>query len=283
MTNSKTLQGVSLISEGEALGHGLFVDAATIAGAAAILAGKTLRSYLTHDNAQADRLGAEVGIFSNFRVSGDRLRADFQFLDAWTEANPQEFATLTELAALDDASFGVSLVGSVNPAWVMADGTEADALNAKSAPPGAIRSQPSIRFREIRSADFVTAPAANSALYSALSKRMSANQTELSNLRAEVARLRASPSDLALAVEVQKDQIAKLEADLATASMFDMRRAGAPAFATGNSLGQGDLPKGPGKHASDQEKWTHFSVLEQLNPTAAEIYRLQNLTPATRR
>jgi|15BtaG_2_1085339.scaffolds.fasta_scaffold00086_10 hypothetical protein len=65
-----TMSDVSILEEGEAKGHGVLITRKTLEGAAQALQGKSLPAYITHTNAQDDRLNTEVGFFSGFYLDG---------------------------------------------------------------------------------------------------------------------------------------------------------------------------------------------------------------------
>src|SRR6185312_11897382 len=78
----KGLQDVSILTVGEAKGHGVLVDEQTVQDFMKLSIGKTIPAYLTHEGAQdpetgqaKDRLGKEIGFFSGFYRDGDRVRA----------------------------------------------------------------------------------------------------------------------------------------------------------------------------------------------------------------
>lgn len=155
---------VSLITaEAEALGHGVWVDTKGVEQLAAMLVGKSLPSYLTHEGAQfADRLGTEVGYFSGIGLDTEagKLRGNFKFFNSFKEHEAASFDKLTELAETMPEQFGVSVVFSGTMVWTFEDGTETPATE-RTAPEGALRGIPSVRFRSIESADFVKSPAVN--------------------------------------------------------------------------------------------------------------------------
>ena len=61
---------VSILEEGEAKGHNVLITRETLEGAAKALQGKSLPAYITHANAQGDRLNTEVGYFTGFYLDG---------------------------------------------------------------------------------------------------------------------------------------------------------------------------------------------------------------------
>lgn len=159
---SKGFEDLSLITGGvEALGHGLFVDEASISGLTKLLMGKTIPGYLTHNGLMAgDRLGQEIGLFSGFYRDGMKVKAQqFNFLNSFKKHDPATHDKLVELANAVPDQFGLSVVFEGDSAWVMKDGTELPGDMMK--PEGCLNDCPSIRFTAIESADFVKAPACN--------------------------------------------------------------------------------------------------------------------------
>lgn len=160
--SAKGFSDVALITgETEALGHGIYVDEASIEGLMGLLMGKSLPGYLTHEGAIfSDRLGKEIGFFSGFYRDGMKLKAqNFTFLNAFIKHDAEDYEKLVELAEKMPDQFGLSVVFSGRAVWVMEDGSEVDA--SEPMPEGALRGKPSVRFGSIESADFVKAPAAN--------------------------------------------------------------------------------------------------------------------------
>ena len=72
---------------------------------------------------------------------------------------PVRFRRLFDLADSMPDSFGLSLVFESELVWILEDGTEIPV--AEGSAKTSIREMPSVRFRAIRSADFVDAPACN--------------------------------------------------------------------------------------------------------------------------
>ena len=165
--NPKTgqLSGVSLIQVGEAKGHGLWIDQRSLETALKVL-GDVLPAYVTHEGAvETDRLLHEVGVFSEFYIEAGKLKAEtFQALDSFRDDEPERFNRLFDIASAMPDSFGLSLVFEADLVWILEDGTEApiDTTGTKDMERMKLkREAPSVRFKSIRSADFVDAPAAN--------------------------------------------------------------------------------------------------------------------------
>lgn len=126
--------GVSVITIGEAKGHGVYIDQ------------KSLESYLS---AAINRQGGVpvkmdhgtgfyhiVGKLENFRVDGDSLRADLHLLKSH-----EQFARIVEMAETMADSFGLSVSSVANSEKI--DGKEY------------------LRCEELNSVDLVDRPAAN--------------------------------------------------------------------------------------------------------------------------
>jgi len=128
------IEGVSIISVGEAKGHGLFVDATTlqeVKACAESYAGG-VKVNLDHGAGIKDI----VGFCDNFRIIGDKLVADLNLLE-----NAEKRAYVLEIAEKLPDTFGISIAFS-----------------------GPVREVNGKRFAsctELYSADLVQTPAAN--------------------------------------------------------------------------------------------------------------------------
>lgn len=162
---AKGFDAVSILSAGEARGHGILVDETTIAQFIGATLGKTVPSYLTHEDAGTDRLGDEIGMFSGFYREGLRVRANFRFLQSFIDNEPEEYGTLTELATEYPDQLGISPVIRLALTWPMPDGTEQADTGMR--PDGSVTDMPCVRVLGVDSCDFVKTPAANTALFSA--------------------------------------------------------------------------------------------------------------------
>jgi hypothetical protein len=156
------LSDVSLMTEGEALGHGCWCDTKTLQSVFALAQKSPVKAYLTHGSFfKPDRLGDEVGLFSGLYIEGNQLKAkQFSFFKSFRDGEKKKYEAIMELASADASLFGVSLSFSGKLVWVMADGSELSA-DSDEMPAGAVRDMPSVRVERIYSADFVSDPAAN--------------------------------------------------------------------------------------------------------------------------
>ena len=134
--SGNTIMGVSLIQEGPALGHGVFVDRKSLGQFKALAMAKgRVKAKLNHFSSVQDT----VGYYENFRVSKGKLLADLTLFEAHAGKD-----MLLEMINEIPAAFGVSLMFA-------ADSPELDKES------GNYMTRP----RGLYSADFVDTPAAN--------------------------------------------------------------------------------------------------------------------------
>ena len=134
--SGNTIMGVSLIQEGPALGHGVFVDRKSLGQFKALAMQKgRVKAKLNHFSSVQDT----VGYYENFRVSKGKLLADLTLFEAH-EGKDMLLEMINEIPS----AFGVSLMFA-------ADSPELDKES------GNYMTRP----RGLYSADFVDTPAAN--------------------------------------------------------------------------------------------------------------------------
>jgi len=114
---ARTINGMSVISKGEALGHNLWIDQDFLgqvvsAGAAAP---RGIKCRFTHPGLCADGLGKYLGRIRNFRRENGQVRADLHISDTTQKApefenDPGEY--ILDLAEKDPEAFGASIVFS---------------------------------------------------------------------------------------------------------------------------------------------------------------------------
>ena len=177
--NNGIMTELSLIQVGEAKGHDLFVDERSLETALEVI-GESLPAYITHEGAlSTDRILKEVGVFSEFYIDEDKLKArSFKALDSFKEDERQKFNRLFDIASEMPETFGISLVFEALIVYVLEGGKEipANELDEEDQV-NLVREIPSVRFISIKSADFVDAPASNeTGLFSTTFKNMDDNQ-----------------------------------------------------------------------------------------------------------
>ena len=180
-----TIAGISILTVGEARGHGMMISEKTLEAAIVLLMGKSLPAYLSHAGAHGDRLLTEAGYFSGFYRDRDQIRArKFTALDTFKKYEREKYDRLFEIAEKAPQTFGVSIVFEGQLFWEMRDGSEETMEVGLDAPENARFEIPTVRPLDITSADFVDTPAANGALFSKVdtpthSKDMQAEATTL--------------------------------------------------------------------------------------------------------
>jgi len=139
------LGGVSILEVGEAKGHDLFVDKASLETALKLMsnAKNGVKVKMNHGSG----LDAVVGFARNPRIEGDKLVADLRLL-----RNSPHYGLIKEMASEAPDQFGVSL------AFV----NESETINGKDY----------IRPQSIASADLVSSPAATNGLFEEMVKFM---------------------------------------------------------------------------------------------------------------
>jgi hypothetical protein len=188
--NTGTMRGVSLISEGIAIGHGVRIDDTTLDTVIEAAGGGRIQSYITHAGAIfEDRILKEIGYIENFRLDDDKVRGDFVAFDSFREDDKREYNRLFEMAEKLPDRFGLSIVFGGEKVWATGSG-DVEFEYDKDKPDDAMFNEPSVRVLEINSGDFVDEPAANATgLFRAVDKtkkqmtkeQLTAKVTELEN------------------------------------------------------------------------------------------------------
>jgi len=167
------IMGVSVITEGDALGHGVMIDAISIVTIrdCALMHPSGLKVMINHE----DGIENTVGVLRNFVIDGIQLRADLQML-----LSSEYTAQVLEMAQVMPESFGMSISFS-------GDLEEIGGLYY-------------VRCMEIYSCDIVDMPAANpNGLFSAKVDTMQ-NAMDLQAITIELSaekELRAAAADQA--------------------------------------------------------------------------------------
>lgn len=100
--DGNTVKGVSIIQEGPALGHGVWVDKKALEQVKKLAAGKgRIKAKLNHWSS----LEATVGYYENFRIKNGKVLADLSLFDSHAGK-----AHLLEMISEMPTSFGVSIM-----------------------------------------------------------------------------------------------------------------------------------------------------------------------------
>jgi hypothetical protein len=158
------LRGVSVITEGEAKGHGMIVDGVTLQQVKACA-----ETYVDGLRVKMDHytgIDAMVGVLRDFVIDGPQLRADLHLIKSH-----EDFEKILEMAENMPGSFGLSISfsGDSEDVEVPSDDTEEVEPNSGELPDSGTEIARAARCMEIYSADLVDQPAANpSGLFQAI-------------------------------------------------------------------------------------------------------------------
>jgi len=153
---SGRINGLSLITKGEALGHDFWIDETTLDQVAEQAEGS--KGRWTHGNLCADGLGTHLGRWENVQRLGDSVVGDFAFSPTAKSVKPEGLAVdapayLMDLAERDPDAAGVSTVLELDD-FDVEELSDADKKAGKK-PKRLARTKATPR------ADFVGDPAAN--------------------------------------------------------------------------------------------------------------------------
>lgn len=156
------IRDFSVITKGEALGHGLWIDDEFLDQLAKAGAGRKegLKSRLSHPGLSGDGMGKQVGRAKNYRREGDQVLAD---LHLYRKSNQENVATILDLAEEDPAAFGASIVFELDlGAMKEFEGKHSDKDGQFRSPDKANKkSYRHARLAEFYAVDMVDDPAAN--------------------------------------------------------------------------------------------------------------------------
>ena len=154
-----TLNNVSLMATGDALGHGMSIDRRSIETVLEHIENGKLKSFENHNyNPNPTDI---LGVFSGFSIVDtddgiSKLVAEkFEFL---ASADAEKKARLIELATKAPEVFGCSLTAECDAVWVVEDGSE---VSSWERPPNCTALSRVARFGVVYSCDFVSDPACN--------------------------------------------------------------------------------------------------------------------------
>jgi regulator of replication initiation timing len=116
---------VSLITTGEILGHGMWLDEAGIDSFLQCVQGTQVKAYYKHSD--ENEALSSIGYFENFQKkqkdNGEyQIVGDFSALNAWKQANSKEYSTFFELAEKAPEVFGISVEALIKPAYYNTEG-----------------------------------------------------------------------------------------------------------------------------------------------------------------
>ena len=194
------ISGVSVISVGEAKGHGMFVDATTLEQVK--LSAEQHEDGVKVKTDHWSGFNGIVGVIKNFSIDGDKLRGDLHLLE-----NHEAREKVLEMAEKMPSQFGISISfsGQAETQEVEAEGVTREVKFA--------------RCESLEACDLVDSPAANaSGLFSNSESRdqFSKTLTDLSaqnvTLMAKVEELSTKLSNEEGAHQLTKDALAQADA-----------------------------------------------------------------------
>ena len=154
------IRGVAIITRGEALGHGVWIDREFLHQSADAInaADRGLKSRFTHPGLSGDGMGKYLGRVRGASVDGDVVRGDLHISKTAHETPDGNLAEyVMDLAEIEPDMFGLSIVFSSDPETER----EHAANNETSPDPANAANLPHARLADIRAVDVVDEPAAN--------------------------------------------------------------------------------------------------------------------------
>lgn len=159
------IRGFAMITKGEALGHGMWIDDAFLDQTVeAMKADGSVKSRFTHPSLSGDGLGKFLGRAKNARREGDKVLADLHFSESSHVSPDGDLAKyVMTLAKEDPEAFGASIVFEHDPQ--LAGEFAGDNLDKDgefvSPDKANEKNLPHARLRKLYAADIVDEPAAN--------------------------------------------------------------------------------------------------------------------------
>jgi hypothetical protein len=124
LENGEILE-VSLITTGEILGHGMFLNEAGLDSFLECIDGTQVKAYYKHSD--ENEALSSIGFFENFqkkkKENGEyQIVGDFSGLNAWKDGNEKEYNTFFELAEKAPEVFGISVEALINSGFYNEEG-----------------------------------------------------------------------------------------------------------------------------------------------------------------
>ena len=163
------IRGVSVITRGEALGHGLWVDAEFLQDVSDHLnaSGNGVKSRFTHPGLSSDGVGSKLGKLHEAKVIGDQVFADLHFQEAATKTPDGDLADyVMSLAEETPEDFGLSIVFEHDANAMESHEAQNSVMQAGrsifvSPDEDNQNNYPHARLAKLRAGDVVDSPAAN--------------------------------------------------------------------------------------------------------------------------
>jgi len=253
------LRGVSVITEGEAKGHALQIDAKTLqqVKACAETYSDGLRVKMDHYTG----IDAMVGVLKNFAIDGAQLRADMHLLKSHSD-----FEKIMEMAETMPGAFGLSIAFSGTP-----EGGDDDTLRFA-------------RCSEIYSCDIVDIPAANpTGLFSEPMKTAPESTTEdeaLATVTITVTTPEDAAEEAAETAEEEAEETAEDEAAESTEEQAQEEADGTEQPITEDPAAETPAAEEDPAAEDDEEKKTKAPMLDAIVSDVARFAAAQNVLTA---
>jgi len=159
---NNVIHGYSVISTGEAMGHGVMIDETTLEQVNDLgnAAKKGLKSRFGHPNMSHSAFGTFLGRSKDFRIDGDRVRADLHVDEtAFNSPKGNLGKYVLDLAESDPDAFGASVVIEMEEVYILnEDGTRKTDKEGNELLPLA-------RVKTLYASDIVDEPATGDSLF----------------------------------------------------------------------------------------------------------------------
>lgn len=163
---SGIIRDVAVITRGEALGHGVWIDSTMLDQVAELgsEAENGIKARFTHPGMSSDGLGKMLGRVTDFRVEGDQVLGDLHFSESSRQTPDGDLAEYVMLLTEEDAgAAGLSIVfeQDFNATEMFTDYNTDDDGDFISPDDLNVDGLPHARVLKLRAADVVDEPAAN--------------------------------------------------------------------------------------------------------------------------
>lgn len=230
---AKVIRGYSVMSLGEAKGHGMVVDGMTLDQLVQLgNASSGIKTRVRHPDPSHDGFGRLLGKSRNFRREGDKVLADLHLSDAAFKSPDGDLGSyVLDLASSDDDAFGAS----------------PEVRSKKEHIPG---SMPAMRLKQLMAIAIVDDPATNTGFFSCLSTgdddmADDAKVTELTAerdlLAEEVSRLKTENTKLTTDLTAKGAELSVAKAAATTEAIASERARVGDILALCNKAGKTDL------------------------------------------
>ena len=164
--DSGIIRDVAVITRGEALGHGVWIDSTMLDQVveAGNETGNGIKARFTHPGMSSDGLGKMLGRVQDFRVDGDQVLGDLHFSASSRQTPDGDLAEYVMLLTEEDSSAaGLSIVfdRDLDASEMFTDYNTDDDGDFVSPDDQNVGGLPHARVMNLRAADVVDEPAAN--------------------------------------------------------------------------------------------------------------------------